>query len=321
MPDQPIIGESPEALESPRNSTLHSIFLGPNDLRAGWRFLLYLAIVAALLFVILPAMKFLQPRLGRLWGMLAVEAVLFASVAVPAFVMARIEKRSFGAYGLPREHTFGKLFWVGGLWGIVSLTGLMVCLRGAHVFYFGTLALHGTRIVKFAAFWAVFFVLVGFFEEYLLRGYTQFTLTTGIGFWPAAILLSAAFGAIHLGNQGEAWIGALAAALIGLFFCLTLRRTGNLWFAVGFHASWDWGETYLYSVPNSGTVMPGHLLTSSFHGSPWLSGGSVGPEGSVLVFVAMAIMWALFNRLYPKAKYLAEDSPAPLLTTNSAPCT
>jgi len=328
--DQPITGENPEALQSlpaggpilpARNFTIHSIFIGPNGLRAGWRFLLYIAMVAAILFVILPAMKLLETRIGKLWEMVAVEAVLFAAVVVPAFVMARIEKRRFGVYGLSREAALGKLFWIGGLWGIVSLTGLMVCLRGAHVFYFGTLALHGARIMKFAAFWAVFFVLVGFFEEFLLRGYTQFTLTTGIGFWPAAILLSAAFGAIHLGNQGEAWIGALAAAIIGLFFCLTLRRTGNLWFAVGFHASWDWGETYLYSVPNSGTVMPGHLLSSSFHGSPWLSGGSVGPEGSVLVFVVIAVMWALFNRLYPKANYPAQHSPAPLLTTNNAPCT
>jgi membrane protease YdiL (CAAX protease family) len=328
--DQPITGENPEALQSlpaggpilpARNSTIHSIFIGPNGLRAGWRFLLYIAMVATILFVILPAMKLLEPRIGKLWEMLAVEAVLFAAVVVPALVMTRIEKRRFCLYGLPRAAAFGKLFWIGGLWGIVSLTALMVCLRGAHVFYFGTLALHGTRIMKFAAFWALFFVLVGFFEEFLLRGYTQFTLTTGIGFWPAAILLSAAFGAIHLGNQGEAWIGALAAAIIGLFFCLTLRRTGNLWFAVGFHASWDWGETYLYSVPNSGTVMPGHLLSSSFHGSPWLSGGSVGPEGSVLVFVVIAMMWLRFNRRYPEANYPAQHSPAPLLTTNNAPCT
>jgi uncharacterized protein len=331
--DQPLTGDNPEVLQ-PSPSVggaivpakapflIHSIFLGPNGWRAGWRFLLYLAMVAAILFLILPVMRLLEPRIGKLWQMVAVETVLVAAVVVPALIMARIEKRRFSTYGLPRQYAFGKLFWIGGLWGIVSLTGLMVCLRGAHVFYFGTLALHGTRIMKFAAFWAVFFVLVGLFEEYLLRGYTQFTLNTGIGFWPAAVLLSAAFGAIHLGNQGEAWIGALAAALIGLFFCLTLRRTGNLWFAVGFHASWDWGETYLYSVPNSGTVMPGHLLSSSFHGSPWLSGGSVGPEGSALVFVVMAIMWALFNRLYRNAKYpTEEESPAPLLTTNSAPCT
>ncbi len=41
------------------------------------------------------------------------------------------------------------------------------------------------------------------FEEFLFRGYAQFTLATGIGFWPAATALSAAFGAVHLHNSGE----------------------------------------------------------------------------------------------------------------------
>ena len=97
----------------------------------------------------------------------------------------------------------------------------------------------------------------------LLRGYAQFTLARGIGFWPAALVLSCGFGLIHLRNDGEQWRGLLAAAFIGFFFCLTLRRTGNLWFAVGFHAAWDWGETFFYSVPDSGMVAPGHLLSSS----------------------------------------------------------
>jgi uncharacterized protein len=78
-----------------------------------------------------------------------------------------------------------------------------------------------------------------------------------------------------------------------------LRRTGTLWFAVGMHASWDWGETFLYSVPDSGTIAPGHLLNSSFQGSAWLTGGSVGPEGSVLVFVLIGAMWVVFDRMYP----------------------
>jgi membrane protease YdiL (CAAX protease family) len=87
--------------------------------------------------------------------------------------------------------------------------------------------------------------------------------------------------------------------LIGLFFCFTLRRTGSLWFAVGMHASWDWGESYLYSVPDSGGMVPGHLLNSSFHGPRWLTGGSVGPEGSVLVFVVIAAAWVVFDLIYP----------------------
>jgi uncharacterized protein len=198
---------------------------------------------------------------------------------------------------------FGKLFWSGMLWGIAAITLLLVMMRGVGVFYFGGLALHGIHVLKFGAFWAVLFLVVGLFEEFVTRGYTQFTLTQGIGFWPAAILLSAAFGAIHLENQGEGWVGALGAACIGLFFCLTLRRTGTLWFAVGMHASWDWGETFFYSVPDSGLIAPGHLLKSSFHGPRWLTGGSVGPEGSVLLFVIIAVLWITFDRLYPEVKY------------------
>jgi hypothetical protein len=75
---------------------------------------------------------------------------------------------------------------------------------------------------------------------------------------------------------------------------------------VGFHASWDWGESYLYSVPDSGERSPGHLLSSSFHGSRWITGGSVGPEGSVWVFVIVALLWMAFARFYPEVKYPVE---------------
>lgn len=124
-----------------------------------------------------------------------------------------------------------------------------------------------------------------------------------MGFWPAAILLSAMFGAIHTGNHGESGMGIVGAAIIGFFFCLTVRRTGSLWFAVGFHAAWDWGESYVYSVPDSGSLAPGHLLRSSLHGSRWLTGGTVGPEGSVLLFVVMAVVWIAFDRTHRQAKF------------------
>jgi membrane protease YdiL (CAAX protease family) len=286
----------------PSDPVLRKIFLGRDGLRSGWRLLLYALMVVALGWG-LGAIVRAAPKPSQLWTYVIGESLGFVAVVVPAVVMARIEKRPFGSYGLPRVGAFGKLFWMGMLWGIVALTVLMLGLRGAHAFYFGGLSIHGTRALEFALFWAGFFLIVSFFEDFMSRGYTQFTLGQGIGFWPAAILLSLAFGAMHLGNKGEDRIGALSAAMIGLFFCLTLLRTGNLWFAVGFHTSWDWGETYLYSVPNSGTVTPGHLLNSSFHGSHWLTGGSVGPEGSVLVFVVIALTWIAFHQTYPEVKY------------------
>jgi uncharacterized protein len=298
---------SPSPPPTPRELSLshrvHALFVGPEGLRLLWRFVLYLAMAIGIVFLLGAVFHILNLTTNRLWMMMLTEIQLLIAAVVPAFIMARIENRPFGAYGLPSRVAFGKLFWLGAVWGLVALTILMLVLRGIGAFYFGDLALHGVRVVKFAAFWGLFFLLVGVFEEFLMRGYTLFTVMQAFGFWPAAIVLSVLFGATHLANPGEAWIGIAAAALIGFFFCLTLRRTGNLWFAVGFHASWDWGETYLYSVPNSGTVATGHLLRSSFHGSPWLSGGSVGPEGSVFVFVVIAGLWVVFDRLYPDVKY------------------
>jgi uncharacterized protein len=282
---------------------VHALFVGPEGLRLVWRFVLYLAMAIGIAFLFGALFHILPLTTNRLWMSMLTEIAFLISAVVPALIMARIENRPFGAYGLPPRMAFTKLFWLGALWGLVALTILILVLRGIGAFYFGGLALHGVRVLKFAAFWGVFFLLVGVFEEFLMRGYTLFTLMQAFGFWPAAITLSVLFGATHLANPGEAWIGIAAAGLIGFFFCLTLRRTGNLWFAVGFHASWDWGESYLYSVPNSGTVATGHLLRSSFHGPPWLSGGAVGPEGSVFVFVVIAGLWLVFDRLYPEVKY------------------
>jgi CAAX protease family protein len=291
---------SPPSLHAP----VHNIFIDDHGLRAGWRFLLYVGLWRVFLILITTLVRYVQPHEAHgIWQELIAELEFLASALLPTLVMAAIEKRPFGDYGLPRKCAFGKSFWVGAVWGIVAISVLVLAIGGVGDFSLSGLALHGTRIFKFALFWGALFLVVGLFEESLLRGYPQFTLTQGIGFWPAAILLSSLFAALHLGNPGETWVGLLAVAAIGLFLCLTLRRTGTLWFAVGFHASWDWGESFLYSVPDSGGMVTGHLMRSSFHGSRWITGGSVGPEGSVLVFVVIALTWVVFDRVYPEAKY------------------
>lgn len=287
-----------------RESPFREVFVGPDGMYAGTRWLIYLAMGGIVLLIEATMMHYVHPHAGGplWWGMVTESSMLLAAI-LPGFLMARIEGRRFGDFGLPARGAFGRNFWVGTLWGIASLTALMLVLRVSGAFTFGSLDLHGGRIVKFALYYAVLFLLTGFFEEFLLRGYSQWVLTRGMNFWPAAALLSISFGAIHGGNPGEAKTGLVAAGLIGFFFCLTLRRTGDLWWAVGFHMAWDWGESYLYSVPDSGTMLPGHLLNSSFHGPVWLTGGSVGPEGSCLVFAVIAALWFVFDRVYPQVKY------------------
>jgi len=173
-------------------------------------------------------------------------------------------------------------------------------MRALGLFYFGTLALHGTDVIRFALLWGVVFLFVGLVEDYLTRGYALYTLADGIGFWPAALFFSLAFGAAHLSNPGEGWVGAGSVVLVGLFFAFTLYRTGNLWYAVGLHASVEWGESFLYSVPDSGLVVPGHLSNAILHGPNWLTGGTVGPEGSVFCFLTMGLQFLVVMWLFPK---------------------
>jgi uncharacterized protein len=283
---------------------LDDAFIGQDGLRSGWRLLLYLAIRKGLLLLLGVVVYWaVPPEMLPLWADLIIEFVMLVVAVAPAFLMARLEERPFGVYGLPARRAFGKLFWVGAAWGLGTLTVLLFALHGAGGFEVDRLVLHGARILKFASFWAVYFLVVSFGEEFYLRGYTLFTLTETIGFWPAAVVLSVLFAYLHRRNPGENLAGLLGAGVIGLFFCLTLRRTGSLWFAVGFHAAWDWGETYFYSVPDSGAVAPGHLLKTSLPGPGWLTGGTAGPEASVLLFAVIALSGFAFDRIYREIRY------------------
>jgi hypothetical protein len=177
-----------------------------------------------------------------------------------------------------------------------------------HGFSVGTLALGAGGIAKYAALWAIAFVLVGLQEEFCYRGYILFTLSSGMGFWPAAILMSIVFGAVHLLNTGENWMGGLEIVIWALVMCLTVLRTGSMWFAVGYHAAGDFAETFLISVNDSGNAARGKLLHSTMHGPAWLTGGTVGPEASVFSYLSIALFALAFSLAVPQTR--AERSSA-----------
>lgn len=314
MPE-PSQGQPPAGIATIEDR-IASLFVGPHGIRPGWRWLMFLGIFFVCAGVlILPAIALhlinlpgMQPGAQAFTAsfVLIQEGILVIALFVAALVMSKIEQRPMAQYGLPASEAFRGRFWVGAVWGILAITATMLLIAALHGFSFGSVALSGRALVGYALAWAIAFLLTGFSEEFLFRGYSQFTLGGGMGFWPAAIFLSLLFGAGHLQNPGEAWPGALAAAYIGFFFCFTLRRTGNIWFAVGLHAAWDYGETFVYGVPDSGFAAPGHLLSSSFHGPRWLTGGKVGPEASIACFVVISLMFLVFHFVYPaKRKTLA----------------
>lgn len=316
FPLQPVDSQAPEPSQhAPEpHSAVNSAFFGPNGLRAGWRMLSAVVIFYAIVTSLTLALRY--ARIARAGGMATVfsprtvfisEFTAFVTYLVTSWIMSRIEARRMRDYGLGPSGAFGARFWLGAVVGFAAITALLASLRIAGVFHLGAAALHGEVAWKYAALWGIAFLAVGFQEECLFRGYLLFSLTTGIRFWPAAIVMSALFGAVHLGNSGESIVGALAAAGIGFFFCILLRKTGNLWAAIGFHAAWDWGESFFYGVPDSGLLASGHLFSAKFAGPVWLTGGSVGPEGSWFC-VALVVLLCIAARLLPGVKYPNPDA-------------
>ncbi|HKF53412.1 MAG TPA: CPBP family intramembrane glutamic endopeptidase [Candidatus Acidoferrales bacterium] len=288
---------------SPVKSRLKPIFIGPNGVRAGWRLLIFfllLSIPATALFIMshnqtAPS----TPQTITPFLLSASDAITLAILAGAAFLMGKIERRKFREYGLPLTQAFRREFWIGTLIGFSTITGTLFTLFLLHAYRVSGLALHGAAICSSLAAWAGTFLLVGLFEEFAFRGYVQFTLGSGIGFWPAATLLSALFGLGHLiADPNETLIGSTAVVLFGLLLSFFLRKTGTLWCAVGFHAAYDWGQTFFYGVPDSGITPYHNLLHSVMSGPAWLTGGIVGPEASIVTPVALLIAALLFGRYY-----------------------
>jgi len=288
------------------------VFVKEHQIRPGWRFGIFLVLYV----VIGKVLDFVLSRINLsdrpfTWPSLSFnEALDFAVIVSIAWVMSRIEHERFSAYGLLLVPEAGRLFAKGVLWGIIPsiLILIPICLAGACSFH--GLALHGRDLPVSAFGWALAFLGVGFAEEFMFRGYSLKTLAEAIGFWPAAAVLSCLFGLVHLiFKPDEGWIDPISVSLYGLFWCLTLRRTGSLWFAVGFHAASDYTDMIVFAEPNTGNdgkSLPGHLLDVRFHGPDWLTGGPRGTEASLLVFLVLAALFYLFDKAYPRRLGRAE---------------
>jgi hypothetical protein len=291
---------------------MSGILKGPNGLRAGWRLLIYAALVFALGYTEAKiegaVLHGRQPDLAS-----PTQAALFMSVfcfiiLLAAWIMTRIEGRSLADYGLPWRRAFCKQFWQAGALGFVSLTLLLAVLWLARAYSPGSLQLHGVQIWTNAFFWTLATTVAAVLEEFFYRGYLQFTLTTGIGFWPAALVTSALMGAAHALNPGWTVLGLFTVFGFGLIACSLLRRTGDLWTPIGLHAGWNFGEVYFYGVPSSGQMGHGHLLQGSLHGPDWLTGMPFGVEAGWPNVVLFLIWWFLFTKWFREVKYPKPDA-------------
>ena len=236
------------------------------------------------------------------------EGLDLLGVALAAAILSFLERRRIAAYGIGSARLLDLL--TGAFWGLASLSLLVGILRAGHFLVFDSRILSGSDITTYGFLWLLAFLVVGLLEEYLARGYLQYTLTRGvfglaerisprharaISFWTAAVIMSIAFGIGHLGNPGETFAGIVAVFLVGITFSYALWRTGSLWWAIGFHMAWDWAQSFLYGVPDSGGLSAGRLFQTHPTGKPFLSGGPDGPEGSIFVIPTLLLVMLIIR--------------------------
>jgi uncharacterized protein len=238
---------------------VRDIFIGPTGLRAGCRLLILQGLVVALqagfqeiVLLILRARRVVGPGGLNATVFIIADTITLIGVLIASGLMAKWEHRKLADYGLPGKNAFGWRFWEGALSGYagVSLLILLIFLAGGYSP--GSLALHGAPLLRATLLWLLASLAIGFAEEYLFRAYPQFILAQGMGFWAAAFLISLLFGALHYFTKPyERWPDWASTGLLALLICLTLRRTGDLRFAVGFHAAFDFGATLSTPAPTA----------------------------------------------------------------------
>ncbi len=290
---------------------VRQVFFGPWGLRAGWRLLIFnaaFAVFGALMKLILVPVVGQEPEWTAA-NFILIEAVSLAGSAACVFLMAGIERRRFADYGFTRRGAFGRLFWEGSLWGLATIGAVVAVMAMAGGYSVRGLALEGADLVLLTFLWAAGFLFASLLEELVFRGYELSTLASGIRFWPAAIVLSAVFGfVLHYAQKpNETLVDGLSVTLVALFLCLTVRRTGNLWFAIGWHWMFNFGSLFILGFPNTGNKgglpITGRLVEAATSGPAWLTGGSMGAEASLIIFPVLAVLFAAFHFRHREVKY------------------
>jgi uncharacterized protein len=332
-------------LASPRLSIVRRIFIGPFGLRAGWSLLIYFVILASIIVgvhVIGRHVKVQHQHAVAITGPQSTSAsdakslvskpmlirILLEDLTFPVFfllswLMAAIERRKLSAFGLGGIHSL-RGFLLGAFWGLLTMSLLIAALHSFRFLSFDMRLLRGRAMLGWGTIQLLAFLFVGLVEEYVFRGYIQFTLTRGlmsvgnlisrrharaIAFWLAATVTSALFVMAHTHNGGENRLGLVQVFVAGIVFVAALWRTGSLWWAIGFHMAWDWAQSFLYGVPDSGGLIQGRLFVTHALGNPLFSGGTDGPEGSVLCIPILLFVTVVL--------FFTHSSPQPPLENES----
>jgi len=291
-------------IQAPQDrSILARVFLSPNEprLRAGWRLLIQTILLIVLGAVLSIASSFLGPLNGSLlWSQILNFLIITGSV----YIARRwLDKRSFESLGLKLDKQT--------LLDILAGIGITFVQMG--FIYILMLALGWLTFVGFAwefdpiqvvvrsmiTFFIVF-IIVGWNEELLSRGYQLQTIASGFNLFWGVIISSAVFGLLHLGNPNATWVSAVGIFFAGVYLAYGYIRTGQLWLSIGLHIGWNFFEGVVFGFPVSGLDI--YALTRiKVQGPELWTGGAFGPEAGLIVLPSL-ILGAFLIYLYTRMR-------------------
>jgi membrane protease YdiL (CAAX protease family) len=270
-------------------------------LRAGWRLLLHIlllllisACLAILATMFLLATGSISVLLAELEPIYLLLGAFLETVAITASIfLARryLDKRSIESLGLKlnRQTILDLLAGIGITLVQMGLIYLLMSWLGWITFEgfaweFDPLSL----VIKNTLIFFAMFVLVGWHEELLSRGYHLQTIASGLNLTWGVIISSAVFGALHLGNPSANWISTTGIFLAGILFAYGYIRTKQLWLPIGMHLGWNFFEGVVFGFPVSGLDI--YALTRiQVHGPELWTGGAFGPEAGLIVLPALIL--------------------------------
>ena len=129
-------------------------------------------------------------------------------------------------------------------------------------------------------------------EELWMRALLFRLLWRAFGPLPAFALSALVFGALHLANPGATIVAGATVTLAGLMFCALYALTGRLWVPIGLHLAWNFAQGSLFGAAVSGGQLGNSVAHSTAREATeaWLTGGTFGPEASVVALLLISLV-------------------------------
>lgn len=144
----------------------------------------------------------------------------------------------------------------------------------------------------------ILFILVGFAEEIVCRGYIVTILNEVETKYMTAFISSAIFALMHILNPSVTLLSLINIFLVGLLLCYMRFKFKNLWVSIGYHIAWNYFEGTVFGFQVSGTVQKS-IYETQYIQPNIINGGLFGPEGGLAVTFVIILSFIILN-YFPK---------------------